>query len=131
VDVTSSLDTDNNVICGRTDHLSPFVIGVGSVTAVGDAPAIAALHQNVPNPFNPTTSITYNVPTGGARVSLRVYDAAGRLVRTLVDEQRAAGTHAATWDGRDAFGTPVASGVYFYKMIAGSFVESRRMVLLK
>jgi len=131
VDITTSLDTVNDRICGTTDHLSPFVIGGGSVTAVGNGPAMPALHQNVPNPFNPTTTIAYDVPSAGARVSIRVYDTAGRLVRTLVDRQEAAGAHDVTWDGRDEFGSAVASGVYFYKMTAGSFVESRRMVLLK
>ena len=85
----------------------------------------------MPNPFNPTTSISYDVPAGGAQVTLRVYDATGGLVRPLVEEERPAGTHAVTWDGRNATGTPVSSGVYFYRMVSGSFSESRRMVLLK
>jgi len=131
VDVTSSVDTGLNRVYALTDHLSPFVFGAGSVTAVGDAPARAALNQNVPNPFNPTTTITYDVPAEGVKISLKIYDATGRLVRTLVDESRSAGSHDVTWDGRDGFGAPVASGVYFYKMIAGTFVETRRMVLLK
>jgi hypothetical protein len=133
VDITTSLDTGTNVLCGTTDHLSPFAIGAGSVTGVGDGgkSRALALGQNVPNPFNPTTSISYDVPTGGTRVSLRVYDAAGRLVRTLVDEQRPAGSHVVTWDGRNAAGAAVSSGVYFYQMVSGSFTESRRMVLLK
>jgi hypothetical protein len=133
VDVTDYVDTANNVICGVTSHLSPFVIGGGSLTGVGDgaAPRSFALHQNTPNPFNPNTTITYDVPDGGVVVTIRVYDAAGRLVRTLVDGPRAAGTHATTWDGRNQSGHAVSSGVYFYKMTAGSFVESRRMVLLK
>jgi hypothetical protein len=84
VDITSSLNTITNVICGVTDHLSPFVIGAGSLTGVGGAatPAALALRQNVPNPFNPSTTITYDVPDGGSAVAIRVYDAAGRLVRT-------------------------------------------------
>jgi hypothetical protein len=133
VDITTSLNTGTNVLCGTTDHLSPFAIGAGSVTGVGDrgTPRALALGQNVPNPFNPTTSISYDVPAGGARVTLRIYDATGRLVRTLVDEQRPAGTHSVTWDGRNATGASVSSGVYFYQMVSGSFTESRRMVLLK
>ena len=133
VDITSSLDTVNNMVCGFIDHFSPFVIGAGTVTGVDDgrAPIVAALHQNVPNPFNPATTIAYDVPLGGSNVSIRIYDAAGRLVRALVDAQQSTGSHEVTWDGRDAFGTSVASGVYFYRMTAGSFVESRRMVLLK
>lgn len=133
IDITTSLNIATNTLCGTTDTLSPFVIGAGSVTAVGDGkePRAFALRQNVPNPFNPVTTISYDVPAGGAHVSLRIYDTAGRLVRTLVDEQRPAGTHGITWDGRNGAGSPVSSGVYFYKMTSGAFSESRRMVLLK
>jgi hypothetical protein len=133
VNITTTLDVVNNKICGWTENLSPFVIAKLGPTPVDGTPSpqAFALRQNVPNPFNPTTTITYDVPAGGAKVSIRVYDAAGRLVRALVEEQRPAGTHATTWDGRDQFGSQVSSGVYFYRMTAGSFVESRRMVLLK
>lgn len=132
VDITSSLDTSANVVCGVTDHLSPFVIGTSTVTAVDDnAPGVLALHQNVPNPFNPSTSISYDVPMGGADVTIRIYDVSGRTVRTLVNEHRAAGTYTVSWDGRDLSGAAVASGVYFCKMTAGMFEDSRRMVLLK
>jgi FlgD Ig-like domain len=131
VDITTSLDTNNHVICGTTDHLSPFVMGVGSVTGVHETPMALALHQNVPNPFNPTTAITYDVPAGGASVTIRIYDATGRLVRTLVDGPNPAGTHSVSWDGRNSAGGAVSSGVYFYRMTAGSFTASRRMVLLK
>jgi hypothetical protein len=133
VDITTSLDTGANRVCGETSTLSPFVIGIGSVTAVGPTtdPERFALRQNTPNPFNPTTEIGYDIPTGGGKVTIRVYDVAGRLVRTLVDERRPAGRHAVPWDGRNAGGEPVATGVYFYRMQAGSFVQTRKMVLLK
>lgn len=133
VDITSGLDTNANVVCGLTNHLSPFVLGAGSVTGVEGRgmPKKLALGQNVPNPFNPITSISYDVPAGGAHVTIRVHDVAGRLVRTLVDDRRPTGTHDVTWDGRNTAGAPVSSGVYFYRMVAGSFTEARRMVLLK
>src|SRR5678815_4484205 len=104
----------DSVICGLTSSLSPFVIGAGSVTAVGDGtqPSAFALRQNVPNPFNPITTISYDVPAGGAHVSLRIYDTAGRLVRTLVDEQRPAGSHDITWDGRNGAGSLVLSLIH-------------------
>ena len=133
VDITSLLDTVGNGICGVTNHLSPFVIGVGSATSVpgGKLPVAFALYPSVPNPFNPQTTIAYDIPSGGADVNITVYDVAGRMVRELVNEHRAAGTWSVQWNGDDDHGQRVASGVYFYRMHAGSFVETRKMVLLK
>jgi hypothetical protein len=134
VDVTTSLDTNANIVCGTTTHLSPFVVGIGSATAVGpgdDLPQRFALGANVPNPFNPTTAVPYDVPAGGGHVSIRIYDVAGRLVKTLVDARRPAGRHRVVWDGRNQAGDPAASGVYFTQMRADGFVQNRKMVLLK
>jgi flagellar hook assembly protein FlgD len=89
--------------------------------------AICAVH---PNPFNPTTRISFNLKTQ-TRVRLAVYDVAGRLVRTLLDGPIAAGPASATWDGRDDRGSAVASGVYYGSLIAGQHRETMRMVLLK
>jgi hypothetical protein len=94
-------------------------------------PAVAAvLEQNVPNPFNPTTLIRFSLPEP-APVKLFVYDGGGRLVKTLVDTDLGAGAHTVIWDARDRSGNPVSSGVYFYRIETASFVESRKMVLLK
>jgi hypothetical protein len=133
VDVTADLDTDANQICGWTDHLSPFAIGAGSVTGVpdGDVPLAFTLHANVPNPFNPITTIAYDIPAGGADVDISVFDVSGRLVRQLVHEHRPAGVSSAQWKGDDDRGQRVASGVYFYRMRAGAFVDTKKMVLLK
>lgn len=90
----------------------------------------ASLEQNSPNPFNPTTMIRFTLPAR-ERVVLSVYDTSGRLIRTLVDETRNRGTHEVTWDGRDGAGSTVGSGVYFYRLTAGNYSASRRMVLLK
>jgi len=103
-------------------------------TGVEDPGAIVprefALLQNAPNPFNPVTTIAYALPER-ADVSLKVYNMAGRVVRTLVDGAEGPGTHSVVWDGRDETGRSVASGVYFYRMSAGEFSERRMMVLLK
>ena len=131
-DITTIRDLVNNVICGTTSHLSPFVIGSWGVTAVGDDhPLKFALHDAVPNPFNPQTTIRYDVAAGGADVNITIYDVAGARVRELVNEYRAAGMWSVRWNGDDDRGQRVASGVYFYRMRAGSFVETRKMVLLK
>ena len=89
-----------------------------------------ALGQNRPNPFNPETTIRYTLAER-ANVQLTVYDVAGRKVRTLVDESRAAGPHEAFWDGRSDNGQSVATGVYFYRLVTGNFSQTRKMVLLK
>src|SRR6185436_7206519 len=88
------------------------------------------LSQNAPNPFNPSTTIRFTLPAS-ERVGLAVYSADGALVRMLVDETRDRGPHNVTWDGRDSAGNPVGSGVYFYRLTAGKFSDSRKMVLLK
>ena len=109
VDITTSLDTNANILCGTTTTLSPFAIAepIGS-TDVGDhAPSQFALHQCVPNPFNPSTTIRYDVPNGGARVSIAVFDVTGRRVRSLVDEARPAGEQSVVWDGYDDAGRKV------------------------
>jgi hypothetical protein len=95
------------------------------------APARTALHPNVPNPFNPLTTIRFDLARPG-RVELRIYDVAGHVVRTLVDGELPAGRgHAAGWNGQDDAGRRVASGVYFYRLAAGDFTSTRRLVLLK
>jgi hypothetical protein len=92
--------------------------------------AETALFQNEPNPFNPTTTISFVLPTA-QRARLSVYDASGKLVRTLVDGVTGYGTHHIEWDGTDNLGNEVGSGVYFYRLEAGKFQQSRKMVLLK
>jgi hypothetical protein len=92
----------------------------------------AALGQNYPNPFNPVTKIEYWVAEGAkAGVSLVVYDVRGARVRTLVSGPKSAGRYVAEWDGHDDAGTPVSSGVYFYRMVSGIFTSTRKMLLLK
>jgi hypothetical protein len=94
------------------------------------APPTNHLAQNVPNPFNPATRIAFGIAATG-RVSLRIYDAAGRLVRVLAEGARPAGHYTELWDGRDARGAAVASGIYFYRLKAGAFSETRKMILLR
>jgi hypothetical protein len=103
-------------------------------TAVAEDPAAAralALDQNYPNPFNPVTTIRFSVPVPGEVVSLRIYDVAGHLVATLVDDEKVAGTRSVRWDGKDRRGTDVASGVYFYRLITAERTLSRKLVVLR
>lgn len=102
-----------------------------SFTPEGIAQALKAvrLFQNQPNPFSPETMIAFDIPHAGP-VSLRIYHANGRLVRTLVNEARDTGRHSVRWDGLDDSGVKVAAGVYFYQLRSAGVEESRRMVLL-
>jgi hypothetical protein len=92
--------------------------------------ATARLDQNWPNPFNPSTSITFVLPADQL-VQLHVYDARGRLVKRLLDGKVSAGETNITWDGTDARGAHVGSGVYYYRLSSDGFTETRKMVLLK
>jgi hypothetical protein len=93
-------------------------------------PTAYALNANYPNPFNPTTNISFALPVD-SRVSLKIYNVAGQLVRTLVNETMAAGIHTVTWDGANSNGEKVASGIYFYKINAGDFSKTMKMVMTK
>jgi len=105
-------------------YREPFIpIGINSNNSL--IPKDFNLHQNYPNPFNPLTKINYSLPKA-TRVHIRVYDLLGRLVKTLVNEFKEAGSYDVQFDG-----TGFASGVYFYRIEAGNFVVSKKMVLVK
>jgi hypothetical protein len=107
--------------------LSPEeVTGVGG----GAAPSASFLSQNHPNPFSASTHIAFGLRED-ADVRIRIYDVAGRLVRDLVDGRYAADRHLVSWDGRDDAGRAVAGGVYFYRIDAGAFVETRKLLLMR
>ena len=119
-----------------THGRSMWQIGIDSlvVTDVAeqpDRPTQFDLAQNFPNPFNPSTTIAYSV-SGRATVNLAIFDITGREVRTLVNEEVSAGTHSATWDGRDERQVGLSSGVYYYRLtIGGSQQLVRTMLMLK
>jgi len=92
--------------------------------------ALLELEQNVPNPFNPQTTISFVLPSA-APVRLEIFDVEGRLVSTLVDGTMPPGRHQLRWDGLDRRGAPVATGTYFYRLTAGKRSQSRKMLLLK
>ena len=117
-------------------HLKALLNGPDSVlTAVptdqlSSLPQEFSLGQNYPNPFNSSTTISYAVPER-SKVTLAVYNVIGRKVATLVNEIRPVGSYSVTWDGADAAGAEVASGIYFYRLTAGEIVRARKMLLLK
>jgi len=103
-----------------------------------EAPTTTALLGNYPNPFNPSTTFRYGLSEPG-QVSLKIYNMLGQLVRTVVEDYHVEGYYEAVWDGRNDVGATVSSGIYIYRMTtrhtdggqAGSFVETKRMLLLK
>ena len=88
------------------------------------------LYQNYPNPFNPTTTIKYQLPKSG-KVTLKIYDVLGRLVRTIVDTEQAAGYYEVCWDGMDSDGNNAATGVYFCWAILGDHAFNSKIQLLR
>ena len=110
-----------------------FILETLTPSGVDDLPGMPrnfALHQNYPNPFNPTTTIAYDLREA-TNVTLRIYDVAGRLVRALVEEHESAGRKTVVWDAKNDAGNDVATGVYFYRLAAGDFVQVRKMILMK
>ncbi|MCK4329197.1 T9SS type A sorting domain-containing protein [candidate division WOR-3 bacterium] len=93
-------------------------------------PLMSVLYQNTPNPFNSETAISYSM-ISKEMVSLKVYDLAGRVVRTLVDNTQNAGNYNIRWDGKDDKGNRLASGIYFYRIDIGGFKSMRKMILLR
>jgi hypothetical protein len=108
---------------------STFVTGIARNE--GNAPDDYAIYQNYPNPFNPETTIEYALPKN-EKVRITIFDVRGTLVRTLVDsEEQPQGYHQKVWNGRDDSGQIVGSGMYFYRIQAGSFNKTMKMLLVK
>jgi hypothetical protein len=116
---------------GYVSSDEPFTI-LRDAAGVPDTfvPTEFAMKQNWPNPFNGATNLMFDLPKD-ANVRLGVYDVSGRLVKSLVDQTVPAGRHYVGWDGRDSYGSVVASGVYFSRIDAGPWHETKRMVFVK
>ncbi len=107
---------------------APVVTDVQS--KITDGPVKYELEQNYPNPFNPTTTIKFRISSPGF-VTLKIYDILGREVASLVNQNKKAGNYAVTWNGRNEFNYAVASGIYFYRLHANNFVQTKKMIMLK
>ena len=105
--------------------LNEFILQKNSVL-----PHSYALHQNFPNPFNPVTSLRYDLPEQSF-VTLTIYDLIGREITQLVNTTQEAGFRSVQWDATDSFGKPVSAGIYLYKITTGEFVQTKKMVLVK
>ncbi|MGH1362672.1 MAG: Ig-like domain-containing protein [Calditrichia bacterium] len=122
--VLQVIDVEGNItVCDPVYQTVSAVIPEGFV-----------LEQNFPNPFNPNTLIRFDVPAtslGAQTVSLRVYDISGREIRTLINEAVQPGQHQVEWDGLSNNGSHVAGGIYFYRLVSGDYVATRKMVYMK
>lgn len=121
-ELTNALVSDKEAGISQVTKLS-------SITAKA-TPQVYSLSKNYPNPFNPTTTIEYAIPSSG-KVELVVYNMAGQKVRTMVNETKEAGFFKTVWDGRNDRGETVASGLYFYKLVSGKFNKIEKMTLVK
>ncbi len=127
VSATDGIDTvkvtgdDRVVFVNRYEYLS---------TADEGIPTEFALHDNYPNPFNPTTTFRFDVPEV-SDVTLSIYNMLGQRVRTFNYQNTSAGYHSVTWNATNDYGEQVGAGVYLYQLRANQFVKTRKMVLLK
>jgi Secretion system C-terminal sorting domain len=118
---------ENFEITKAENHLSELDNSKnGTIESVTSIPTEYSLSQNFPNPFNPTTNIKFDIPVNSSDVKLIVYDLTGRAIATLVNEKLNAGSYNVTFNGAN-----LASGMYFYKITAGTFSVVRKMVLIK
>jgi hypothetical protein len=131
--IASDFDLDGRTdiaITSTSDSLYVlYNLGGGTVgiqeEKIIETPTTFSLAQNFPNPFNPTTTIQFSLPQAGD-VSLKIYNLLGEEVKTLVKEYRQAGKHSVQFNANN-----LASGIYFYRIQAGSFVETKKMILLR
>jgi len=106
------------------------VTGLGNLTKNQAIINTFELFQNYPNPFNPSTVIEYQIPAAG-NVDIKLYNIAGQLVKTLTSGEQPAGKYSIMWNGKDNDNRPAASGIYIYRVMYGSSMLSKKMLLLK
>ena len=131
--VASDEDPGSVVEAGVDDFEIVSYLESGASGIPGDTPQPAAvrLDQNFPNPFNPETTIRFNIPPPGDRVTLGIYDVRGRLINRLVDRENIVGERTVRWNGKDSRGSDVSSGVYFYRLRTGDQSFSKKLILLR
>ncbi|MCE5250496.1 T9SS type A sorting domain-containing protein [bacterium] len=119
------------IIVDSNNNQWSYYLKIGVSSNENSAPhPIDILYGNFPNPFNPSTTITYSLAETRL-TKLVIYNSLGQKVKTLLNESQEAGIHTIQWDGRNEFGQKVSSGIYLYQLISGSFIESNRMILLE
>jgi Secretion system C-terminal sorting domain len=121
--VTAFNNAGNQSVASVDSFKTSIATGIEDLT--NTIPSVYKIYQNYPNPFNPTTTIKYSVPNSSF-VTIKVYDILGRMVKSLVNEQKVAGNYSVQFNGSN-----FASGIYFYRMQAGDFVQTKKLILMK
>ena len=119
------------IIEGETTDVGEIVMIPEVGTDNDMIPIITELSSNYPNPFNPETTISFSIAQTSPFVNLEIINVKGQKVKQLVNEQLPAGKHIAVWNGKDDNDKQVASGIYFYKLKADNFEQTKKMILLK
>ncbi|MFC1538797.1 Ig-like domain-containing protein [Candidatus Latescibacterota bacterium] len=128
-----TLDAENKLIRGVVAHFSDIVLAqkpAAPVSVNNDMPDGFSLSTNYPNPFNPTTTISFSTAEL-SNVNVTIYNMLGQHVKTLVSEIKSAGTYSVVWNGTNESGVAVTSGLYFYRFKAGNFSETKKLMLMK
>jgi hypothetical protein len=121
------VEYDGGFMSGESNHVTQLNhVSTGNPTV----PLVTELSGNYPNPFNPTTAVKFSL-NQATNVRIDVYNIKGEKVKTLVNEELEAAFHTIVWNGDDAYGRNVGSGVYFYKMRAGKYTSTKKMILMK
>jgi len=126
---------ENLLITSDDPTMSVFPVGLTGIAQPVDIgndviPVVTALKGNFPNPFNPTTSINFSIKEP-AQVKIDVYNMLGQKVKTLVNGYVGTGNHSVVWNGVDDRNRNVASGIYFYRMQAGKYTSTKKMIMMK
>ena len=130
IDSVYAEDFSSNPLIAVADDFGQFSGEVLSLDSDNKLPSSFALHPNYPNPFNPSTIISYSIPEN-ADVMLSVYDMRGRMIKSLVNKHQAAGRYLVEWNATDDYGSNVSAGVYIYQLRSGNETFSQKMVLMK
>ena len=124
-----AIDNDGYIVGSNNDTPKSLVVGTLSIESE-NIPSTFTLHQNYPNPFNPITTVRYELPEDSF-TNITVYDMLGNVVNNLVNTNQSLGYKSIQWNATNNQGEPVSAGVYIYKIQAGDFVDTKKMILLK
>ena len=128
--IYSHRDNESVQFVRSVPEFSSATVALSNSASPDNLPTTFGLEQNYPNPFNPATQIEFSLPVASS-VALTVFNVLGQEVKSVINGEMPAGNHTVIWDGTSGTGNSVSSGIYFYRLEAGSFVETRKMMLLK